>query len=103
MRILLRMARRPGRAMEYKAVLRSVLAAMWIRSQALLREPLLRKYSMGLAQDGGGPMTHMSSSRGLNMVMKMEVGLLAALKRAEREVGRRCGVVEWEKEKPSRA
>ena len=27
--------------------------------------------------------------------------MLTAVKRAEREVGRRCGIAEWEKEKPS--
>ena len=43
MRILLRTSQRPGRAMEYKAVLQSVLATMQIRSRALLREPHLRK------------------------------------------------------------
>jgi hypothetical protein len=46
-------------------------------------------------------MMHTSSSRQLNVVMKMEVGLLAVLKREEREVGRRCHDSEWGKEKPS--
>ena len=43
MRISLRMAWRPVRAMEYKAVLRSVLAAMQIGSRMLLRESHLRE------------------------------------------------------------
>ena len=37
------------------------------------------------------------------VVMTMEVGLLVVLKRAEMEVGRRCGDSEWKKEKPSGA
>ena len=45
---------------------------------------------MGLGHEGGvGAMTHTSGSRRLKVVTKMEVGLLAALKRAEMEVGRR--------------
>ena len=43
MRISLRTARRPGREMEYKANLQSVMAARLIRSRALLREHCLRK------------------------------------------------------------
>ena len=57
---------------------------------------------MGLGHKGGGGlMTHTSGSRQLRVVMKMEVGLLVALKRVEREVGKRCGIMEWGKEKLS--
>jgi hypothetical protein len=64
--------------------------------------PLFEEIVNGVgAQWGGGAMTHTSGSRHLKVVMKMEVGLLAVFKRADREVGRRCGIAEWEKEKPS--
>ena len=52
---------------------------------------------MGLGHNGGGrAMTHMSGSRQLKVVMKMEVGLLAVLKRADGKEMRRRRVGEGE-------